>query len=197
MQALTSRRRLERHREFRNARRAEIVGHAADRNHERVVAHGPRRRDLATLLVERGGKPHFLRGAVKPDHLAEAVAEAVPMRLGEVVDLIDAGIHAAGRYRVQQRLPQMHARAFDQHHARPGAPAEPFAETGRELQSAGAAADHHDPVHRLLVRGWVGPHLCLVARMERPRSGRAIRERRSRITRGSRPASSRLRYVLC
>ncbi len=42
------------------ARRAEIVGDAADRDHQRVVAEAARRRDLPPLLVMRGGEMDLL-----------------------------------------------------------------------------------------------------------------------------------------
>ena len=163
------RRRFQRHREFRDAGRAEIVGHAADGDHQRVVADRPRRGDLAAFLVERGGEAHLLGGAIEPDHLAKTASETVPVRLREIVHLVDAGIHAAGRDRVQQRLPQVHPRAFDQHHPRPGTPAEPVAEARHELETARAAADHDDPVQVLWVERWFGsrPHPGLVAGMAR------------------------------
>ena len=61
---------LERHRMLGNAWCTEIVGDAADRDHQRVVADGPRRRDLAPFIIEGGGEMHFLGGAIEPDHLA-------------------------------------------------------------------------------------------------------------------------------
>src|ERR1700686_3564837 len=80
-------------------------------------------RDLAPLVIEGGGEMHLLGGAIEPDHLAQAITEPVPMRLGEVVQLVFAGVHAARRCFVQQRLPQMCPGNFHQRHARPPAAA--------------------------------------------------------------------------
>ena len=70
------------------------------------------------------------------------------MRLGEVVELVLVHIHAAGRDLVQQGLPQMAAVAVDQRDAGHAALAEAVAETGREFEPRGAAADDDDPVGR-------------------------------------------------
>jgi hypothetical protein len=69
--------------------------------------------DLAALVVIGGSEADFLCGPVQPDHFAEAVAEMVPARLGEIIQLVPARIHAAGRDGVQERLPQVHARPVD------------------------------------------------------------------------------------
>ena len=95
------RRRFQRHRILRDASCPEIIGHAADRDHQRVVSQGARRRDLTPLVVEGGGEANLFSGAIEPDHLAQAIAEGVPMRLGEVVHLVFAGIDAARSHRVQ------------------------------------------------------------------------------------------------
>jgi hypothetical protein len=70
-------------RSFGNARRAEVIGDAADRDHQRVVADAPRRGDLTPFVVEHGGEAHELGRTIEPDHLAEAVTETVPVRLGQ------------------------------------------------------------------------------------------------------------------
>ena len=72
-----------------HAGRAEVVALAADRDDQRVVAEGALRRDLRGPR-RRGRAPTWTsrRVAVEPDHLADAVAEAVPVRLREVVDLV-------------------------------------------------------------------------------------------------------------
>ena len=136
--------RFQPHGMFRSTRRAEIVRHAADRDHENVVINGARRRDLAPFIIERGADMEFPGAAIEPDHFTETVAEAMPMRLGEIVHLMGAGIEAAGGDFVQQGFPQMRARAFHQRDARFSFPAQPVAEPGHELKPRGAAADHDD-----------------------------------------------------
>ena len=119
MHALTSRRwkrsacnwRLERDRVLPRARRAEIVGQAADRDDQRVVGELALRRDLVALLVDERRDDDRAPRAVEADHLADPVAEMVPVRLREVVGLVDADVHAAGGDLVQLRLPEMRARA--------------------------------------------------------------------------------------
>src|SRR5882724_5698254 len=125
---------------FGHAWCAEIVGHAPDRDHQRVVAHRARRRDLALLIVECGGEAHLLSGAIESDHLAEAIAEGVPMRLGEVVDLVFAGIDAACGHRMQERLPEMGPSTLDQGDRSPRAATKAIAEAGCKLQTRRAAA---------------------------------------------------------
>ena len=66
-----------------------------------------------TLLIESIGKLHLLCNANNSDHLAEAILEAMPIRLGEIVQLVFTGIDAA------PRLP----------------PTKPITETGDQLQS--------------------------------------------------------------
>ena len=114
METLCLGRRLERHRILGNAACAEIVGHAADRNDQRIVADGARRSNLASFVVESRGEMHLLFAAIEPDHFAEAIAETVPMRLSEVIHLILSRIDAARRDRMQQWLPQMSPSTFDQ-----------------------------------------------------------------------------------
>ena len=143
---------LQRHGVLGDAGCAEIVGDAADRDHQRVVADGPWRGDLAPLVIEGGGEMHFLGGAIEPDHLAQTIAEPVPMRLGEVVQLVLAGVQAARRDFVQQRLPKMCPGTFHQGDTRPPAPAEAVAEPGDELEPRRTAADHDDLVQALVVR---------------------------------------------
>ena len=71
------------------------------------------------------------------------------MRLREIVELMLAQVHAPGRNRMQQRLPQMGARTFNEGDARAGTPSHAVAEPGDELNPRGAAPDHHNAVQRL------------------------------------------------
>ena len=148
VEALGLRRCLQRHGIFDDAGCAEIVGDAADRDHQRVVTDRGVRRDQAPFVVENSGEPDLFPLAVEPDHLAEAIAEPVPMGLGEVVHFVGGGIDGAGRHGVQQRLPDMGAGRIHQGDGRPSAPAQPVAEAGCEFQPSRAAAHHHNPVQR-------------------------------------------------
>ena len=88
-----------------HARCAEIVALAAHCDNERVVTKAAHGRDLATLLVDVGGQLNFTPLPIEADHLANSVAEAVPVRLREVVDLVHGEIHGSRSDLVQQRLP--------------------------------------------------------------------------------------------
>ena len=77
--------------------------------------------------------------------------KSVPMRLGEIAQLIFARVDAACRHFVQQRLPDVRPSAIDQRDVRLPTPAQTVAETSGKLQPSGAAADHDDPVQ--LLRG--------------------------------------------
>src|ERR1700692_4122777 len=116
---------------FGNARRAEVVGDAADRDYQCVVADGPRWGDLTPFVVERGGEANLLGGTVKTSQFAESVRESVPMGLGEGVPLVLAGIEATRRDGVQHRLPQMRSCTIDQRDARQPASAQAGAAPGR------------------------------------------------------------------
>src|ERR1700678_792325 len=131
---------------FCDAACSEIVGHAADGDHQRVVPDGTRRRDLSSLVVKSGGEMHFLACTIEPDHLAEVIAEAVPMRLSEVAQLAFARIDTARRHRVQAWLPQMRPRTLDQRHRRPQAPSQTIAKAGDEFQARCPAPDDDDAV---------------------------------------------------
>src|SRR6202042_56075 len=87
--------RFQRYRIFCDTGRSEIVGLAADCDHQRVIINRGGPGDLAPILVEGRGKTHLLDDAIETDHFAEAIAKSVPMRLGEVVHLIFAGVEAA------------------------------------------------------------------------------------------------------
>ena len=105
------------------------------------------------LVVELGVELHHPARAVEPDHLAVAEPEAVPVGLGEIVELVPRHVHAAGGNFVQQRLPQMGARLVDERDLGAVAAPELIAEASDELEPAGAAADHDDTVER---SGWFG-----------------------------------------
>jgi hypothetical protein len=95
---------------------------------------------------------HLFDRAIEPDHPAQTVTEPVPMRLGEVVQLVLAGVHAAGRDLMQQRLPNMGSGALHQRDARPPAASETIAEPSDELEPRSTTADHDDPLQGAVVK---------------------------------------------
>ena len=152
IEALRLRRCLQPHRIFGNTWGVEVVRDAADSDHQRVVADRARWRDLAPFVVDGGGEMHFLSVAIKADHLAEAIAEPVPMCLRQVVHFIRSGIDGPRSNRVQQRLPNVCPGTFHQRDGRPSASTQAIAETSDEFQPSCAATHHHDPVERLLAK---------------------------------------------
>ena len=89
--------------------------------------------------------------AVQPGHRADAVAEAMPVRLRQIVDLVRRHVHAAGGDLVQLGLPDVHTFAVDQCDV--DATPQLVAEPRRELESACAAADDDDAVTLLVAAG--------------------------------------------
>ena len=142
-------RRLQRHCVLAGAGGAEIVGDAADRNHQRVVTELALRIDLAALVVDHRGQLDDLAVAVETIHLAEAVVKAVPVRLGQIVQLVLGATQRAGGDRMQQRLPDVGAAAVDQGDADGVRLAVFVAERGGEFQATGAAADDNNPMGRI------------------------------------------------
>ena len=162
-------RRLQGYGMFGDARRPEIVGHAADCDHQGVITDRAFRSDLPTLVVVSRGEAHLLAGAIQADHLAETITKSVPMRLGEVAHFVFAGIEAACRHSVQQWLPEMGPGTFDQSDGRPRAPAQAIAEPGNQLNARRPAANDDDAVQRLRARafpgarrGTLGTHISVV-----------------------------------
>ena len=137
---------LERDGVLLDAGRAEVVGQAADGDDERVVADLLGRRDLAPLRIDERRHVHDAAGPVEAGHVARAIGEAVPVGLGQVVDLVEALVHAAGGDLVQQRLPQVRALAVDQRDRGLAAPSQLVAEARGQLQPARAPADNDDPM---------------------------------------------------
>jgi hypothetical protein len=72
------------------------------------------------------------------------IAEVMPMPLGEIIELVLGRIPAAGRNRVQERLPQMRAVALDEGDVGKFALAQAIAETGDELEAGRSAAADND-----------------------------------------------------
>jgi quercetin 2,3-dioxygenase len=143
---------VEGHRVLDDARRAEIIDIAAHGQHQQIVADAP----SAMLLVHHRTDQHFARGPIEADHLAVAVLEAMPMRLREVIELVDIEVDGAGRQFVQVGLPEVRATALDERDLRATAPTEGVAETGGKLEAAGTATDDDDV--RTVVGGRIWDH---------------------------------------
>src|SRR5690349_17621798 len=141
---------VDRERVLAHAGGAEIVGLAADRDHQRVVGHAAHRQDLPALVVLHRGHDDVARGAIEPLERAEHEGEAVPARLREVVELVRVDVHAARGHFVQERLPEVRAAAIDERHVGAALLAERVAQARGELEPAGAAAHHDDPLRH----GW-------------------------------------------
>src|ERR1700693_197545 len=85
--------------------------------------------------------------AIEADHLAETKPEAVPISLGQIVELVPGNIHAAGRHFVEKGLPQVRARPFDESYIRQAMLAPPVAQTCDELDPASAATYNDDAMN--------------------------------------------------
>lgn len=115
-----------------------------------------RGQDAAGVVV-RGGHVDLAAFAVQRGHGADAVAEAMPVRLRQVVDLVRRHVHAAGGNLVQLGFPDVHTFALDQRDV--DAAPQPVAQARGELQPARATADDDDAVARALyVPGGCGAH---------------------------------------
>ena len=146
-----------------DARHAEIVGPAAEGQHEVIVAEPPLAGDLRSLtaggaLGRNEGSQHDLaRLGVDGHQGARDEAVAVPVRVGEVAELLLARVKQAGGDLVEARLPDMRRRAVDKRHLGPaGRSADRPAETRRQLEAARAPAHDHDagPASPVLQRSW-------------------------------------------
>src|SRR5262245_50371792 len=126
--------------------RAKVVAEAADGNDQGVVSHRLPLGDNETLLVAKRGNMHQPALTVDPAHLTDAVAKTMPVRLSQIIELVHADVHAAGRDFMQQRLPQMRALFFDQRDGGFAASAELVAEPGDKFEPARTTADHDDLV---------------------------------------------------
>ena len=109
VEAFGLRRRVEADRVFLRARRAEIIGAAADGDHQRVVTDLAFADQQPAFLVMGGRNLHHAALAIQPGHAAEAKTEMVPARLCQIIQRVLIDVHAASRDFVQQRFPQMGA----------------------------------------------------------------------------------------
>src|SRR5204863_239275 len=76
---------LERDGVFLDARRTEIVGETADRDHQRVVRERAPRGDLFAILINDRRYLHLAPLPVEADHLSKTVAKVVPVRQSQIV----------------------------------------------------------------------------------------------------------------
>jgi hypothetical protein len=120
IEARSVRRRFQRHRMLGNAGSAVVVGEAADCDDECVVTDSTRWDELAasSSKVAANALPS---SCDQPDHLAEAIVEPVPMRLGEVAQPFSARERVPAAT-VQQRLPYVSPVAVDERYLLPAAP---------------------------------------------------------------------------
>ena len=152
---------------FAYAGRPEVVGEAANRDDQRVVTEAALGRNAIAVFVHERRNNYVARPAIEPDHLADSVPKVMPVRLRQVVRLIDADVHAPGGDLVQMRLPEMRALLLDQRDVRFLAPAKLVAELGCKLEAASAASHDDDPMqtgllgqHALCHRAVVRPRYC-------------------------------------
>ena len=75
-----------------SAGRSEIVGGAAHRNHQGVVAYAALGNDFVTVLVMERGNDHFPGVAVEATHPPKLELVVMLARVGTVVDFVGAGI---------------------------------------------------------------------------------------------------------
>lgn len=144
MKAIRLLRALERDGVFRNARCAEVVDAAADSENKDVVVDATSRHDLLAILVMHRPDEHLPCRAIKPDHLAKAIAEAMPVRLREIVEFVYVEIDGARCELVQVRFPEVGSTALDQRDFRATLATQGIAKTRDELEAAGAATDDDD-----------------------------------------------------
>ena len=128
---------------FRGARRAEIVGGAADGQYQGVIADLPFR-DQDGAVVLDGGQLHLAALAIQAGHASELEFEVIPLGLGDIAQFVFGGVERAGGHLVQQRFPQVGGIGVDQHDLRLVALAQATAQAGSQFQAAGAAADDND-----------------------------------------------------
>jgi hypothetical protein len=136
---------------FARAGHAEVVGGAADGNHQGAVGNAARGEDL--LAIAGGGdRPHAegLAGGIERRHGAvdEGEAAVVGQHLVRQALLVD--VQGAGRDLVQRGLPDMVEPAIHQHHLRRAQLAPQFA---GQFQPARSASYDHDLALQACLRG--------------------------------------------
>jgi hypothetical protein len=82
--------------------------------------------------------------AIEAYHLTKTNPEAVPISLGQIVELVPGNVHTTGGHFVEKGLPQMRARPFNESYIRHAMPAQPVAAARNELDPASTATDDDD-----------------------------------------------------
>ena len=100
---------------------------------------------------------HLAAGPVQANQFAQTVAEMVTVRLRQIVQLVRARVDAAGRHRVQQRLPEMGPRPLHQRDLRRPPPPHGVAKPGDELQP-GRSPTHDDDLRHISHGNLLGEH---------------------------------------
>ena len=149
MEALGLFARIEEQAMLRRALSAEIVGGAADADHQRVISHFSRRYQLDAVFVVGCRQLDLLLRAIESAHAPELELEVVPFRLGDIIEFVFGRVQRTGGHFVQQRFPDVGQVRVDQHDAGRAALAQSLTQTGSQLQTAGAAADNDNTMgHR-------------------------------------------------
>ncbi|MNC12755.1 hypothetical protein D3C75_604810 [compost metagenome] len=123
---------------------AEVVGPAADRQHQGVIGDLTRRYQLDAGGVVLGFQLDGLARAIEAAHASGLELEVVPLRLGDIVQLVLRGVQRAGGHLVQQWFPDVGEVGVNQGDARLATLAQAAAKAGGQFDPAGAAADNHD-----------------------------------------------------
>ena len=147
-----------------NARCAKIVVDGANADDQRRVIDRPARGDLKSGLVDQRGEPNLLAQAVHRGELAKFEAEVMLACLLQKIEFVFAWPQGAGRDLVQQGFPQVRERRVNQHDFGFFAASHVVAESCRQFEAAGAAADDDHAMQRRQARRLAGERLRQLCR---------------------------------
>ena len=88
VEALRLQRCIQRDSVFAHAGSTEVIALAAHGDDQRIVREASGWRHLAPLFVEVWGEMNLALAAVEPNQLADAIAEMMPMRLRQKINLM-------------------------------------------------------------------------------------------------------------
>ena len=148
MKALGIAQRVEHRRMLRDSRHAEIVRLAAHAQDQRVVGDDPLRQHGGAIIVQHGSELELALCAIKTGDRALHETKVMPMRNGQVVEIVRIGIHPTRRHFVQQRLPDMRCELINQRYVHSLATAVTIAEFGGERQASRSSANDNDAMRR-------------------------------------------------
>src|SRR4029453_17495373 len=97
MNALGLRRAVQIEAVLAHARHAEIIEHAADRDHQRVVAEPPSRDQLGAARVVDRLEQDFAPATIEAAHSAKLESEMMGTSVREVVEAVSLDAQGAGR----------------------------------------------------------------------------------------------------